>query len=113
MLDARGVRDAREADRVVQRLGGRLLGVDVLAGFDRPGDGRDAGRGDLRVEVDRDRRVGEGLLQRGAPLLQTVLSGQRLDLLGVAADQDRLGPDRAAVGQGQAALFPDGEDGAQ
>jgi hypothetical protein len=58
--------------------------------------------------------VSSGVLQRlvevGAPARDVVRLGQRFHLLGVAADEDRVGHDLVAVGQRHAALRADRAD---
>ncbi len=102
---------AGQPQRAVQRAGHRLLGVDVLARRDGPGQALLARAGHLGVEVHLDLRVGQHVVQAGRPARQAVplrdLAQPRL----AAPDQDRLGiHDRAAV-QRHAALLADAEQG--
>src|SRR5690606_32031809 len=57
-------------------------------------------------------RIGERRVQIGAPAGNLVLLRQALDLVAVAADDDDVRHQPGAVGEGDAALVADGEDGA-
>ena len=98
---------------LVDRLGDRLLGVDVLARRGGLEDRLLALAGDLGVEVDRGRILGQRSVQVRGPVGDVVLGGHPGQLLGVAAQQHRLHLEPGAVGQGDAAVVADGEDGAQ
>jgi hypothetical protein len=112
VLDACRPGEAGQLQCGFEAGGGRLLGVDVLAGGDRLPDRLLAGRGDLGVEVDVDRVVREDGVEVGGPVLDAVLLGHRLQYVLAAADQDGLGPQDRAVAEVEAALLADGEDGA-
>ena len=62
------------------------------------------------VEEDRVVLVRQRRREVGAPAGDAVRLRQRLDLLGVAADQDRIGHHLVAVRQGRSALRADGAD---
>ena len=81
-----------------KRVGERLFAVDVLAGGDGSFDAGSAQAGELRVEVDGVVRIGERGVEVGGPARDVVLSGDLLELGGVAADQDRIGHQTRAVG---------------
>jgi hypothetical protein len=83
----------------------------VLARLDRLEQGDLARAGDLGVEVDLDRGVGQHLVQVSGPALQAVPLRDGAQPIGVAPDQDRLGVQGRAVLKPHAALFPDGEQG--
>ena len=59
VLDAGGAGEPGELEPLLQRLGHRLLAVDVLAGGDRLADRVGPDLRELRVEVDVDLGVGE------------------------------------------------------
>ena len=84
----------------------------MLAGADRLGQQRRAHLRRAGVEEDGVVLVRQRRVEVGAPALDAVRLGQRLDLLGVAADQDRVGHHPVAVGEGDAALIADRDDGA-
>ena len=108
--DALVARRAGDGERVVERLGDRLFGIDVLAGADRLQQQVLAhlrGRG---VEEQGVVRVGERRIQIGRPAFDAVRFGERRELRFVAADQDRVGDHPVAVAQAHAALGADGAD---
>ena len=113
VLDAGRVGQPGQLDRLVQALGHRFLGVQVLAGLDRHPQSFGTGAGDLRVEVDPHVRAGQRGAQVGGPVGEVVALGQVPQFGLAAADQHRLGPQRRAVPQRQPALLPDGQDRAQ
>ena len=84
--------------------------VDVLAGVDRLPDELRAQAGRRRIEVDRVVAIGERRVEVGRPARDAVRARQRLDLRGVAADEDRVGHHAAAVGERNAALRADRAD---
>lgn len=112
VLDALGPGEAGEFQGAVQAGGGGLLGVDVLARGDRLPDRLLAGRGHLGVEVDVDAVVGEDRVEVGGDVVESVAIGQRPERVLAAADQDRLRPQHGAVAEVEAALFAQGQDGA-
>jgi hypothetical protein len=63
----------------------------VLAGADRLGQQGGAHLRGAGVEEDRVVLVLQRRVEVGAPARDAVRLGQRLDLLGVAADEDRVG----------------------
>ena len=89
----------------------RLLAVDVLAGARAPWR---AASGRICVVPASKKTVsslfGERGVEVGAPAGDAVGLRERLDLLGVAADQDRVGHHPVAVGERDAALRADGAD---
>ena len=110
VLDAFLLGELRKRDSLVERVRDRLFAIDVLAGVDRLRDEVGAhlrGRG---IEEDRVVRV----LQRGRKIRggarDAVLLAKRRDLLGVAADQDRVRHHAIAVRQRDAALLADRQD---
>ena len=110
VLEARGLRHLRDLDRLVEIRRDRLLAVDVLAGAHRL---REQGRSHLRragVEEDAVVLVRERGLEVGAEARDAVRLRERLDLLGVAPDQDRIGHHAVAVGERHAALRADRDD---
>ena len=105
--------DPGEVDGLGEGLRRRLLGVDVLAGAHRLGERLVAQARHRGVEDDVGCRVVDRGIQVGGPVLNPVLLGQGLDLLGVAADQDGLNLELGAVGEGDAALVADRQDRAE
>jgi hypothetical protein len=112
VADAALRRVAGEPEGGLEGLGGGLLGVHVLAGVDRGVQGRLADAGELRVEVDVGGRVGERGGQVRRPLREAVPAGDLGQLRLVPPDEHRLEPDLRPVGQLDAALLADREDGA-
>jgi hypothetical protein len=110
VLDARGLGQPGQLQGAVERGGGGLLHVDVLARLDRLLERRLAQRGELGVEVDLVGRVRQRRVEVGGPRGQPVPGREGLELVRVAADQDRLGPDDRPVRQGEAALLAQGQD---
>ena len=106
------VRHPSQFDGLGQRFGGRLLGVDVLAGLDGRRQRLHAPGRHLGVEVDVDRGVGDHRGHVGGPFLHPVLGGQVGDLVGIAADQDGLDSHPRAVLEDQAGIA-ERQDGAQ
>jgi hypothetical protein len=100
---------AGQPQRAVQRLGYRLLGVDVLARLDRLHQAGLTRAGDLGVEVHADLGIGQHLVHRRGPALQAVPFSDGPQPLLVAPDQDRLGVEAGAVLEPDTALLPDGE----
>ena len=99
-----------DRDRLVERVGDRLFAIDVLAGLDRL---REQVGAHLRGRGVEEHRV-VGVLQRGVEIggraLDAVLLRERRDLLGIAADQDRVGHHAVAIRQRDAALLADRHD---
>src|SRR5690606_1483846 len=54
--------------------------------------------------------IGEGSIEVGRPARNRVLFREALNLLAVAADDDRVNDETIAVGQHDTALFADGQD---
>ena len=105
------MRKPRDLDGFAQVGGDRFFAVDVLAGADRLGQQGRAHLGGAGVEEDGVVGVGKRRLEFGAPALDAMRLGQGLDLVGVAADQDRVGHHTVAVGQrDDAALRADRAD---
>jgi hypothetical protein len=106
--DPRVARQPGEVQCPVLRRCGRLFDVDVLSRRDGPLDRRNAQGRELGVEVD----VGalECLVEVGRVVVKVMAFADRLELVGVPADKDRLRPDRGAVGQGVPALGADREE---
>jgi len=79
-LDA-GVRgEPREFERLVERLGRRLLGVDRLAGGDRLAKRGGSRLGHEEVRVDLPARIGERRIQIGRVVLDAVCGCERGEL---------------------------------
>src|SRR4051794_37130534 len=76
-LAAGALGSAGQAERLVEALAERLLGVDVLAGGERGFDALHPAAGGVGVEIDVDSRVGETGVPVGAPLEAAAASGQR------------------------------------
>ena len=66
-LEAGALGGAGQIERIVEVLGERLFDIDVLAGGERRADALGPPAGGGRVEIDRDRRVGEAGVAIGAP----------------------------------------------
>ncbi|MHC2274589.1 hypothetical protein ACVME8_001200 [Bradyrhizobium diazoefficiens] len=81
-----------------------MRGIDGLGQQARP---RLRGRG---VEEHGVVLVGERRIEVGGPARDVEALCKRLDLLGAAADQDRIGHDAVAVLQADAALVADRDD---
>src|SRR5690606_29525108 len=64
------------------------------------------------IEEDGVVRIGQSGIEIGTPALDVVLFGEALDLVGIAAHDDRIDHEAIAVGKGNAALIADGQDGA-
>ncbi len=109
-LDAFVARCLRDRERFRERLRHRLFAIDVLAGRDRLAQERDAHLGRAGVEEHRVVRAGEGGVEIGRRSFDTVLGRDGLDLLGVAADQHRVGHHAVAVREQDAALIADRAD---
>ena len=112
VLDALGGCELEHRDGFIEVGRDRFLAVDVLAGADRLHQQRGPclrGRG---VKEDGVVLGTERLLQLRCPARYLVLFGQALDLLGVAADQYRVGHHAVAIGEQHAALIADRDDGA-
>src|SRR5262245_58934179 len=107
VFDAGLLGRARDFERIRERLGDRLLAIDVFAGRDRPAQehGAQLGRGGIEEE-----RV-LAALERGGKIAGPARDGVRLGELGelclVAPDEDRIGHDRVAILQLYAALRAD------
>jgi len=82
----------------------------VLAGRDRRARGLGALAGGLRVEVDRVLAAGQTPGQIGRRPGQPVGARQRLQLVRVAPDEDRLGVQRVAVAEVEPALGAQRDD---
>ena len=100
----------RDLDRLVEVGRDRLLAVDVLAGAQRLGEQHRPHLRRAGVEEDRVVLVGERGVEVGAPARDAVRLRERLDLVGVAADQDRVRHRLVAVRQRDAALGADRAD---
>jgi hypothetical protein len=98
VLDALLLGEPADRERLVEIGRDRLLAIDVLAGRDRLGQQRRRASAWSRRRRRRCRRVGERRVEVGGPARDAVLLGERLDLLGVAADQDRIGITRSPFG---------------
>ena len=94
-LEAGG--EPRHFDRLVQVRRDRLLAVDVLAGADRVREQRRPHLGRAGVEEHGVVLVRERGVEIRAPARDAVRLGERLDLLGVAADEDRVRHHAVAV----------------
>ena len=101
---------ARHVERVLERLGDRLLAVDVLAGRDRLAQQLGAQLGGGGIEEQRVLLVRERGIEIGGPARDAVRLRQLRELGFVAADQDRVGHHRVAVLERDAALGADGDD---
>jgi hypothetical protein len=112
VLDAGALRMAVERERVLERLGGRLFAVDVLAGVDRALDMASAEVRRGGVEIELVALVGERRVEVGRPARDPVRAGERLDLLRIAADEDRVRHHARAVLQPDAAFGADRQHGA-
>jgi hypothetical protein len=110
MLHARGSRQPRQFERRRQILGGRLLAVNMLAGGDRLANAGGAHGGGLGVEIDCIVGVGQTLREVGAPALDSVGLCQGAQAALVAPDQHRVGVERVAIGERDAALAADCND---
>ena len=62
------------------------------------------------IEEDRVVGIGERRVEIGRPARDVVLLGEPLDLLAIAADEDRVGHQPVAVAEDDAALVADRED---
>ena len=89
---------------------GRLLAIDVLAGLDRLADERGAHLRRAGVEEDLVVWIGERGVEIGGPALERRAALPGLELVGVAADQDRVGHHAIAVRQRDAAIGADRQD---
>ena len=112
VLDAARLGEPGDAERLVERVGDRLLAIDVLAGRRSPASSRSAricvepaSKNTVSSRVLRARRRGRSSSARCRAAL-----GELRDLLGVAADQDRVGHHAVAVRQRDAALLADRQD---
>src|SRR5262249_47050486 len=110
VLDAGFFRRARDVERVRERLGHRLLAIDVLAGGDRAAQELRAQLGGGGVEKERVLAAPEGGIEVSGPARDAVRLGELRELGLVAADQDRIGHHGVAVLQRDAALRADGEN---
>ena len=112
MLQAARLRLARDGKRIGEVGRGRLLAIDVLAGGERLPD---QFRPHLRragIEEELVLAIGERGGEVCRPALDAMPLRQRLDLLRVPPDQDRIRHHPVAVRQRHAAIGADGEDGA-
>ena len=112
VLDAFFVGELQDLDSFLEIGRDRLLAIDVLAGIDRLGQQRWTrlrGRG---IEEDGVLGVGQRLVEIDGPALHVELLCKPLDLVGIAADQDRIGHHAVAIRQHHAALVADRDDGA-
>ena len=112
MLQAARLRLARDGERIGEVGRGRLLAIDVLAGGERLPDQLGPHLRRAGIEEELVLAVGERGGEVRRPALDLVPLRQRLDLLRVAPDQDRIGHHPVAVRQRHAAIGADGEDGA-
>ena len=92
------------------RVGAGLLAIDMLAGIDRLPDQCGAHLRCAGVEENLVLWIGECSIEIRGPALDLVPLCQRLQLVGVPADEYRVGNDNVAVGESQAAVRADGED---
>ncbi len=113
VLDARLLRRAIQIERLGKIRSHRLFAVDVLAQGDRALEQRRAHQRGRGIEEQRVVLVGQRLIEVGAPALDVVRLGQRLQFVGAASDQDRIGHHARAVGQSHAALLADRGDRAR
>ena len=110
VLEAGAARLLGQRDGDAEVVGDRLLAVDVLAGVERLRQQLGAHQRGAGVEEDGVVGVGERGVEVGAPALDAVLLRQRLHLVGVAADDDRVDLEPLAGGELDAALVADRQD---
>jgi len=110
VLDAPGICELDDFERFLKIRRDRLLAIDVLAGIDGLGQQarpRLRGRG---IEEHGVVLISERRVEIGGPARDVVAPGERLDLLGAATDQDRIGHDAVAIFQANTALLADRDD---
>src|SRR5262249_56906652 len=90
-------RGACDIERVLERLGDRLLAVDVLASGDRLAQQLRAQLGGGSIEEQRVFAVRKRGVEIGGPARDAVGLGEVLELTVVAADQERVGAESRAV----------------
>ena len=111
-LETRCLRGAHDLHRLSGRIRDRLLQIDVLAGRDRAQRALEPPAGGRHVEIDVDRRVGEGRCRIGRPRETAMGRRERRQLVRIAAEQHRLGDEAVAVAQRQPAFLADRQHGA-
>src|SRR5262249_2749887 len=110
VLDAGRFGRARHVERIFERLGDRLLAIDVLAGGDRLAQELGAQLGGGGVEEQRVLAILERGVEVAGPAREPVRLRQLRKLGLIAADQDRVGHHPVAVLERDAALRADGEN---
>jgi hypothetical protein len=110
VLDALRIGQLEHRHRFFEVCRDRLLAIDMLAGVDRLGQQRWPrlrGRG---VEEDDVVLFRQRLVEVGGPARDIETLCQPFDLVGVAADQDRIRHDAVAIRQQHATLVADRDD---
>src|SRR5258707_3227462 len=110
VLDALGVGQPDHRHRLFEIGRDRLFAIDVLAGIDRfrqQPRPRLRGRG---IEENAVAFLAQRLVEIGGPALHTKLFCKTLELVGVAADQDRVRHHAVAIRKQHAALFTNRDD---
>src|SRR5215472_6511200 len=110
VLDASRFGRARHVERIRERLGDRLLAINVLAGRDRLAQELGAQLGGGGVEEQRVLAVLERGVEVAGPAREPVRLRQLRQLCLVAADEDRVGHHPVAVLERNAALRADGQN---
>ena len=107
VLGAGGLGIGAQGDHLGQRLGDRLLQIDMLAGGQRPAGQLGPAAAEGAFEEELVLRVGQRRIEVRRPAGDAEALGQRLQLVGGAADQDGVGHQPVAIGQRQPALGAD------
>ena len=107
MLDAARFCELRHLESVREARGHRLLAVDVLAGLDRTCEQRRPAVRRRRIEKKTVGGARQRRVEVGGPALDPMRLGQRLELLSVAPDQQRIGHHALAIGEPHPALLAD------
>jgi hypothetical protein len=110
VLDALGAGKLEHRDRLIEIGRDRLFAIDVLAGIDCVGQQHGArlrGRG---IEENGVARLKQCLVEIGGPALHVELFCKTLELVGIAADQDRIGHHAIAIAEQHATGISDSDD---
>src|SRR5579872_5408471 len=110
VLEALAVAKLHDRNRFFEIGRGRLFAIDMLAGVERSRQQARAGLRGRGVKEHGVFLVGKRRIEIGGPALDAEALRQRLDLVRVAADQNRIRHHVIAVGEFHAALLPDRDD---